>query len=83
MTVPPDFGGRDIEEGLEEDLGVAREDHRAVSSQDEDSAMLSDNEAHAAGQVCARCGAVITPARMCDAGPMAGGCMRSAPCQGR
>jgi len=63
VTVPPDFGGRDIEEGLEEDLGVAPADHRAASSQDEDSALWNDNEAHAAGQVCARCGAVITPSQ--------------------
>jgi 8-oxo-dGTP pyrophosphatase MutT (NUDIX family) len=63
MTVPPDFGGHDIEEGLAEDLGAAPADHQAVSSQDEASAVLSDNKAHAAGQVCARCGAVITPSQ--------------------
>ncbi len=63
MTVPPDFGGSEIEEGLAEDLGVAPADHRAASSQDEASAALSDNEAHAPGQVCVRCGAVITPSQ--------------------
>ena len=61
MTTPPDFGGREIEEGLEEDLGGPAEE-RAVSHQD-DALLgdLGDNEAHAPGQVCAVCGQVITP----------------------
>ena len=58
MTTPPDFGGHEIEEGLLEDLGGPAED-RAVSHHD--GALLGDNEAHAPGQVCQRCGAVITP----------------------
>jgi hypothetical protein len=57
MTTPPDFGGREIEEGLLEDLGGPAE-HHAVSHQD--GALPDDNEAHAPGQVCQRCGAVIT-----------------------
>ena len=61
MTTPPDFGGLEIEEGMEEDLGRPREKHTAVPHQDEDSALRSDNEAHAPGKVCEICGAVITP----------------------
>jgi hypothetical protein len=61
MTTPPDFGGLEIEEGVEEDLGRPREEHRAVRHHDEDSALRSDNEAHAPGRVCELCGAVITP----------------------
>lgn len=60
MTTPPDFGGREIEEGLMEDLGGPREEPAAVR-QDEAGSASSDHEAHAAGQVCARCGAVIAP----------------------
>lgn len=59
MTTPPGFGGREIEEGLQEDLGAPREP-RPADHQDDDSVLLSDNEAHAPGQVCERCGAVIT-----------------------
>ena len=51
MTTPPDFGGREIEEGLLEDLGGPAE-HRTVSHQD--GARLDDNEAHAPGKVCER-----------------------------
>jgi len=58
MTTPPDFGGREIEEGLLEDLGGPAEHHPASH---QDGPSLDDNEAHAPGQVCARCGAVITP----------------------
>jgi hypothetical protein len=58
MTTPPDFGGREIEEGLLEDLGGPAE-HHPVRHQDDP--LLDDNEAHAPGQVCQRCGAVITP----------------------
>ena len=50
MTTPPDFGGREIEEGLLEDLGGPAE-HHPVSHQD--GPLLDDNEAHAPGQVCA------------------------------
>ena len=56
MTTPPDFGGHEIEEGLLEDLGGPAE-HHPVSHQD--GPLLDDNEAHAPGQACARCGAVI------------------------
>ena len=58
MTTPPDFGGREIEEGLLEDLGGPAEHHPASH---QDGPLLDDNEAHAPGQVCQRCGAVITP----------------------
>jgi hypothetical protein len=60
VTTPPDFGGLEIEEGVEEDLGAPRQEH-PVHHQDEDPSVWSDNEAHAAGKVCARCGAVIGP----------------------
>jgi len=59
MTTPPDFGGHEIEEGLLEDLGGPPETY-AVVPQDEAGSAWSDNEAHAAGKVCVRCGAVIT-----------------------
>jgi hypothetical protein len=59
MTVPPDFGGHEIEEGLLEDLGGPPETHPAPHD-DQAESDWDDNEAHAAGQVCARCGAVIT-----------------------
>ena len=60
MTTPPDFGGREIEEGILEDLGGPRLEH-ATDDQDEDSSTWSDNEAHAPGKVCELCGAVIAP----------------------
>lgn len=60
MTTPPDFGGQEIEEGAEEDLGAPRAQHRA-DHDDEYSAGWSDNEEHASGEACGRCGAVITP----------------------
>jgi hypothetical protein len=56
MTTPPDFGGREIEEGLLEDLGGPRTEH-ALDHQDD--AEVDDNEAHVAGMVCGHCGAVI------------------------
>jgi hypothetical protein len=68
MTTPPDFGGREIEEGLLEDLGGPAE-HHPVSHQG--GARPDDNEAHAAGKVCARCGQVIAPSQ--DARRRAGG----------
>ena len=58
MTTPPDFGGREIEEGVLEDLGGPREEHPA-DRQDEADSSWDDNELHAAGRVCALCGAVI------------------------
>jgi hypothetical protein len=59
MATPPDFGGREIEEGLVEDLGGSAEEH-PVEHLDEDASAYEDNEERAAGQVCARCGAVMT-----------------------
>ena len=60
MTTPPDFGGEEIEAGLLEDLGGPPETH-PVSHRDQAGPDWDDNEAHAAGKVCARCGAVIRP----------------------
>ena len=64
MTTPPDFGGREIEEGILEDLGGPRLE-RPTSDTDEDSredsSAWGDNEAHAPGKVCELCGAVIAP----------------------
>ena len=60
MTTPPNFGGREIEEGVEEDLGAPRQ-HHPVSHQDDTATTWDDNEAHAPGKACERCGAVITP----------------------
>jgi hypothetical protein len=59
MTTPPDFGGREIEEGLFEDLGGARPEH-APEHDDEAGSEVDDNEAHAPGMVCGLCGVVIT-----------------------
>jgi hypothetical protein len=59
MTTPPDFGGREIEEGLLEDLGGPRPEY-PVDHHDEVGSGSDDNEAHAEGMVCGRCGAVIT-----------------------
>jgi hypothetical protein len=63
VTTPPDFGGRDIEEGLLEDLGGPQLEHPEDVSEERASAewdAWDANEAHATGAVCARCGAVIT-----------------------
>jgi hypothetical protein len=59
VTTPPDFGGREIEEGVMEDLGGPPGPH-PVSGQDEE-AGRDDNELQAPGEVCARCGAAIAP----------------------
>jgi hypothetical protein len=59
MTVPPDFGGLEIEEGLEEDLGAPASEHRERTHLDRDRLGADDNEAHAPGQVCGLCGSVI------------------------
>jgi hypothetical protein len=70
MTTPPNFGGRSIGEGLDEDLGAPPPEHSIQSEQDHerDEERLSEytsewgsNEAHAPGQACARCGAAISP----------------------
>jgi len=58
VTTPPDFGGHAIEEGMLEDLGGPRLKH-PVDHEDEADLSWDDNEAHAAGKVCARCGTVI------------------------
>ena len=59
MAQPPDFGGREIEEGLEEDLGVPAAEFRHHSPHP-GRADLESNEARAVGQMCALCGAQIT-----------------------
>ena len=70
MTTPPNFGGRAIEEGVGEDLGVpppehseqSRIDHdREEGEHDEYNTVWGSNEAHAPGQLCARCGVLISP----------------------
>jgi hypothetical protein len=62
MTTPPDFGGHEIEEGRLEDLGGPQEKYPVPDDADEeDRSEWDDNELHAAGRVCARCGAVIEP----------------------
>jgi hypothetical protein len=63
MTTPPDFGGREIEEGLFEDLGGTREEYAEEHAQVpgvEAGSEVDDNEAHAPGMVCVHCSAVIT-----------------------
>jgi hypothetical protein len=63
MTTPPDFGGREIEEGLFEDLGGTREEYLQEHAQEpgvDAGVEVDDNEAHAPGTVCVHCGAVIT-----------------------
>ena len=57
MTVPPNYGGRDFEEGLQEDLGAPRPEHGL--KEDDESGDYDSNELHAAGQTCARCGQAI------------------------
>ena len=59
MTTPPDFGGREIEEGVLEDLGGPAE-QGAASHPDDEVARWGDHEAHAPGKVCERCGKAIT-----------------------
>ncbi len=58
MTTPPDFGGREIEEGVIEDLGGPKEEH-PVEHLEVDPSAWDDNELHAVGQACWRCGRVI------------------------
>jgi len=63
MTTPPDFGGREIEEGLFEDLGGTQEEYAQEHAQApgvEAGFEVDDNEAHAPGMVCVHCEAVIT-----------------------
>jgi hypothetical protein len=60
MTVPPDFGGHEFEEGLAEDFGAPHEKHPAPHD-DDPLPDWDDNELHAVGQTCARCGAIIRP----------------------
>jgi hypothetical protein len=60
MTTPPDFGGTEIEKGLQEEFGITPEEHQP--GPDEFAAEpLDDNEAHAPGEICGRCGNEIQP----------------------
>jgi hypothetical protein len=58
MTTPPDFGGTEIEEGRQEEFGIAPEEHHpgpdGLTAEPHD-----DNEAHAPGEICGRCGRAI------------------------
>jgi PAS domain-containing protein len=57
MTTPPDFGGTEIEEGLQEDrFGIAPEEHPGAGRDDLVADPHEDNEATAPGETCARCG---------------------------
>jgi hypothetical protein len=62
MSTPPDFGGTEIEEGLQEELGVVPPRHEHADRDDLAAGPGEDNEAHAPGEKCARCGRVIKPA---------------------
>ena len=70
MTTPPNFGGRAIGEGLDEDLGAPPPQHSREVEQDHErgeerlseyTSEWGSNEAHAPGQLCARCGVAISP----------------------
>jgi hypothetical protein len=61
MTTPPDFGGLEIEEGIEEDLGAKPSVHGPAESDELDPDEEEDNELHAPGATCARCGGEIEP----------------------
>jgi PAS domain-containing protein len=63
MTTPPDFGGSEIEEGLQEDLfGIAPEEHEGAGRDDLLADPHDENELRAApAQSCARCGRPIVP----------------------
>jgi hypothetical protein len=58
MSTPPDFGGTEIEKGLDEDLGGPKEGH-PVEHLNVDASLWESHEATASGQVCARCGRAI------------------------
>jgi hypothetical protein len=58
MTTPPDFGGRDLEEGVTEALGGPQEVF-PMEHLDVDPSSWESNEATAPGKVCARCGQAI------------------------
>jgi hypothetical protein len=60
MAQPPNFGGTEIEEGLEEDLGVPAAELRHAAPAPAGSGNPESNEATAPGEICARCGAQIS-----------------------
>jgi hypothetical protein len=59
VNVPPDFGGTEIEEGVEEDLGLPPQEHHAPAEPEGYERARADHEAHAPGQTCVLCGTVI------------------------
>ena len=78
MTTPPDFGGREIEEGLLEDLGGPRLEHPRMTRTR--TAPPGATTRRTPREWSANCAVRSSyPVRTCDAGPTASGCMRSAP----
>ena len=70
MSTPPNFGGRAIGEGVDEDLGAPPPEHSKAAELDRErdeedrgpyTSEWESNEAHAPDQACARCGAKIGP----------------------
>jgi hypothetical protein len=61
MTTPPDFGGTEIEKGRAEEFGIPPETKPRSELADLVAEPFDDNEAHAPGEECARCGKVIQP----------------------
>ena len=74
MSTPPNFGGEEIERGLEEDLrtpitveggsldeelGAPEDEAVRRGLHPEDNVPFGDHEAHAPGEHCALCGAAI------------------------
>jgi hypothetical protein len=63
MTTPPDFGGLEVEEGREEDLGLSSHVHGPADPSEVDVSAVADNELRAPGATCARCGRTIEPSQ--------------------
>ncbi len=61
MTTPPDFGGLSFEHEIQENLGAPPEPHRTRADDEAPARSFDDNEAHAEGSPCERCGAEIAP----------------------
>ncbi len=59
MSIRPDFGPEYGEEEREF-LGDPPEDTEDIHDEDETDPVIADNEAHAPGRTCERCGLVIT-----------------------
>jgi hypothetical protein len=67
MTTAPDFGGREIEEGLLEDLGSPRQEH-AVNHQDEAGSGVTTTRRTPRAWSAHGAARSSRPARMCGAG---------------